>query len=168
MSGVSLPSRHVLLWECPCQLYWNSQEWSSMCFQKGIYAPRKGKENIVYCSSSSVSQDTLVVVTLKLDIVCSFCLMYQKSSSRSHSPQQQQQQNENVDSADFEMFAKWALKHHKSVSFMRWLLGTEPGTQPVLSDNSDRPTFYQIMAGITKCKCIWLSRTHAWDDNCPS
>ncbi|XP_065190122.1 ubiquitin carboxyl-terminal hydrolase 32-like [Sycon ciliatum] len=72
-----------------------------------------------------------------------------RSKKSGQSSRHQQLQSEISDTVDFEKFSNWARKHYKSVSFMHWLLGEEPGTQPCLSDNSQTPTFYQVLAGMT-------------------
>ena len=62
------------------------------------------------------------------------------------------------DRASYEQFCSWLLKHSHVMKLSAWLLqdSNKPGLR--LSDESDTPTFYQTLAGVTHCKTIFGGR----------
>lgn len=51
---------------------------------------------------------------------------------------------------NYEKFKNWLLQNKEAFTFSRWLLSG--GVCVTLTDDSDTPTFYQTLAGVTHCK----------------
>lgn len=51
---------------------------------------------------------------------------------------------------NYERFRNWLLQNKEAFTFSRWLLSG--GVCVTLTDDSDTPTFYQTLAGVTHCK----------------
>ncbi|KAG8122650.1 hypothetical protein E2320_018138 [Naja naja] len=51
---------------------------------------------------------------------------------------------------NYEKFRSWLLHNKEAFTFSRWLLSG--GVYVTLTDDSDTPTFYQTLAGVTHCK----------------
>lgn len=51
---------------------------------------------------------------------------------------------------NYEKFRVWLLHNKDAFTFSRWLLSG--GVYVTLTDDSDTPTFYQTLAGVTHCK----------------
>ena len=70
---------------------------------------------------------------------------------------------------NYEKFKSWILQNKDAFTFSRWLLSS--GVCVTLTDDSDTPTFYQTLAGVTHCKssrlkslfskcvCVWALET---------
>uniref|UniRef100_A0A8C7K192 ubiquitinyl hydrolase 1 n=1 Tax=Oncorhynchus kisutch TaxID=8019 RepID=A0A8C7K192_ONCKI len=52
---------------------------------------------------------------------------------------------------NYERFKNWLLQNTEAFTFSRWLLSG--GVCVTLTDDSDTPTFYQTLAGVTHCEC---------------
>uniref|UniRef100_A0A8B9KYV4 ubiquitinyl hydrolase 1 n=1 Tax=Astyanax mexicanus TaxID=7994 RepID=A0A8B9KYV4_ASTMX len=57
-----------------------------------------------------------------------------------------------AEKVNYEKFKSWLLQNKDAFTFSRWLLSS--GVCVTLTDDSDTPTFYQTLAGVTHCKCI--------------
>ncbi|CDQ95479.1 unnamed protein product [Oncorhynchus mykiss] len=51
---------------------------------------------------------------------------------------------------NYERFKNWLLQNPEAFTFSRWLLSG--GVCVTLTDDSDTPTFYQTLAGVTHCE----------------
>lgn len=51
---------------------------------------------------------------------------------------------------NYEKFRVWLLHNKDAFTFSRWLLSG--GVYVTLTDDSDTPTFYQTLAGVTHCE----------------
>lgn len=56
------------------------------------------------------------------------------------------------DKVNYERFRTWLLQNKEAFTLSRWLLSG--GVCVTLTDDSDTPTFYQTLAGVTHCKSI--------------
>lgn len=54
------------------------------------------------------------------------------------------------DKVNYERFRTWLLQNKEAFTLSRWLLSG--GVCVTLTDDSDTPTFYQTLAGVTHCK----------------
>lgn len=55
---------------------------------------------------------------------------------------------------NYEKFKSWILQNKEAFTFSRWLLSS--GVCVTLTDDSDTPTFYQTLAGVTHCESCHL------------
>lgn len=56
------------------------------------------------------------------------------------------------DKVNYERFRIWLLQNKEAFTLSRWLLSG--GVCVTLTDDSDTPTFYQTLAGVTHCESI--------------
>lgn len=61
-----------------------------------------------------------------------------------------------AEKVNYEKFKSWLLQNKDAFTFSRWLLSS--GVCVTLTDDSDTPTFYQTLAGVTHCECSILRR----------
>ncbi len=54
------------------------------------------------------------------------------------------------DKVNYERFRNWLLQNKEAFTLSRWLLSG--GVCVTLTDDSDTPTFYQTLAGVTHCE----------------
>lgn len=54
------------------------------------------------------------------------------------------------DKVNYERFRIWLLQNKEAFTLSRWLLSG--GVCVTLTDDSDTPTFYQTLAGVTHCE----------------
>lgn len=69
-----------------------------------------------------------------------------------------------AEKVNYEKFKSWLLQNKDAFTFSRWLLSS--GVFVTLTDDSDTPTFYQTLAGVTHRECFILHRHSVVQLNC--